>query len=343
MINMIQRSKLIPFMFILLFFLAITTVNAAQIDDTGNNTQLSHKSSEVVTAVVSQPDIKVDENIKMQKNIKKEQTRNVSSFDELYDTIEDIKTNSNETSQTINLNAGNYNITKTINWGNTTHTTKTLTINGNNIKVDGQRQYQFMSISNNYTLNIYNNILENCSGSVFKSSGNLTIINSNFKNNNATSGGVVYNEGFLVLRNSNLTDNHATNSGASIYNKANASITNTLFKDNTAKTAAGVYNDGGMTNIIDSNFISNIADNGGALLNSNNGTMNIIQLYFFDNNATVDGGVLYNKIGNLNIIHSNFTNNNAKNKASVVYNSGSLLVDGCILSDNYDKENSSIV
>ena len=60
---------------------------------------------------------------------------NVSSFDELYNSIEEAKKLKNTTEYIINLNPGDYNVTKILSGGSSSQKTKILTINGNKIIV----------------------------------------------------------------------------------------------------------------------------------------------------------------------------------------------------------------
>lgn len=130
----LDRRSFISFICILLFFITITAVNAQNIDNIQDDT-ISHQNNssyqintnaDVKNTTLSSDKINKQQIREIKQN--KKGGHDVSSYDELYNTIEDIKINSNENAETINLNPGNYNITKTINWGNTTHTTKTLTI-----------------------------------------------------------------------------------------------------------------------------------------------------------------------------------------------------------------------
>lgn len=88
------------------------------------------------------------------KNVKKQYK--VSNYQQLYNTIEDIKANSTNINETITLTSGNYEITNTINWGNTTHKTHILNIKCDDIILDGGETHQFITVSNNYTLNLEN-------------------------------------------------------------------------------------------------------------------------------------------------------------------------------------------
>lgn len=93
------------------------------------------------------------------KITKKKDTTTVNSYTELYNKIEEIKTTSTDHEATITLNPGNYTIINTINWGNTTQTTKVLTIIGNGQIIDGENQKQFMVINKSFYHKIrkYNN------------------------------------------------------------------------------------------------------------------------------------------------------------------------------------------
>lgn len=95
------------------------------------------------------------------KDIKKA-SYTVSSYNELYNTIEDIKNNPDaDYEEIINLNDGDYNITRLITWGNSDKT-RILTINGNNHIISGGYNNRFIRINNGYTLNLENITVKDC-------------------------------------------------------------------------------------------------------------------------------------------------------------------------------------
>jgi len=78
--------------------------------------------------------------------------------------------------------------------------------------------------------------------------GALTISNSTFSNNNATTiGGGIYNTaaGTLTIYNSSFSNNSAgTNAGGGIYNGGTLNVSNSTFSGNSAAWGSGIYNQG---------------------------------------------------------------------------------------------------
>lgn len=180
------NKKTHSFIMILLFFIIISCVNAAENNTTNTHTDILADVDNYQTNISHEITTKDDNTNKLKNNIKTEdkntkKVNEVNNYNELYDKNRTNQENIKNTQETINLNPGNYNITKQINWGNITHTTKTLTINGNGIIVDGGKKYRFMTVENGYTLKLEN----------------ITINNAT-----ATEGGVIYNKGNLEINNS---------------------------------------------------------------------------------------------------------------------------------------------
>ncbi|WP_170104023.1 Ig-like domain-containing protein [Methanosphaera cuniculi] len=279
---------------------------------------------------------KINTKYEDKKITKKDST--VNNYTQLYNKIEEIKTTSTNHEEIITLNPGNYNITETINWGNTTHTTKTLTIKANNITIDGQNQKQFITITNGYTLILENMIIQNCNstnGSVIFNEGRTIITNSTFKNNNAECGGVNYNHGIMNIANSTFNRNNAEFGGVNT-NVGSMNIFNSIFNNNTAYEGGVNYNNGtisiinstfnnnygnysgvnennkGFMNVIESNFTNNSAGyNGGANINHEDAILNIRNSTFIKNKAQYMGGCNFNE-GNISITNSTFKNNTAE-------------------------------
>ncbi|MDD6535038.1 MAG: hypothetical protein PUF18_05955 [Methanosphaera sp.] len=368
----LDRRSFISFICILLFFITITAVNAQNIDNIQDDT-ISHQNNssyqintnaDVKNTTLSSDKINKQQIREIKQN--KKGGHDVSSYDELYNTIEDIKINSNENAETINLNPGNYNITKTINWGNTTHTTKTLTINANNIILDGNKAYRFITVTNGYTLHLENITVNNCraeNGSVIINHGNTTINNSNFTDNiienseRYGSGMVIINTGCMNVTNSNFRNNtEYCNGGSSqqfgggvAYNLGNMSYKSSNFTDNTGLTGGVNFNYGYML-IVDCNFDRNKAivnktlkrgGEGGVNFNHGFSTM-IIKSSNFTNNQARSGGVNHNT-GNMTIITSNFHGNSVTREGGVNYNDISLSSNGTlnITDSNFTNNNAT--
>ncbi|MCD7781963.1 MAG: Ig-like domain repeat protein [Methanosphaera sp.] len=267
----------------------------------GNSTCTS--TSKTITVVVEVP-----------------QTSTVSSYTELYNRIEAIKSQNKTRNYTINLVDGNYKITNTINWGNTTHKTTNITINGNNVSIYGSEQKQFMRIYSGYSVTLNNINIINAyasNGGAIYNGGNLTISYSLIENAKAINGSAIYNYGYINITNSNFTSNNATRGGV-IYTSSTGKtyITSSKFTQNTATEGAVIYNNG-ITVINNSNLTSNMGTYGGVIYNK--GKLNISSSNLTSNKAQ-SGGVIYNyNHGNITATRNNYTKNYAY-YGGVVYN-----------------------
>ena len=259
----------------------------------------------------TQKEIKQETQIKKEvnnKQIKKAQNTTIKSdvtgYNDLYNKIETIKNNKNpnQTTAELNLKRGNYNITKTINWGNTKGNIKTLKIYANNNLFDAQNKTQFITVENGYTLELYN----------FK-----------IRYANATRGSVIYNnKGTINIYDSIFLNSTALKNGGVIYNDhGKIKLKNNSFSNNKAENGACIYNNQGTLNLTKTYASFNIAKRGGVLYNIHD-TL-IMNSTFKNNKATENGGVIYNeRSAGTNIQYSNFYNNTALNYGGCIYNLG---------------------
>jgi predicted outer membrane repeat protein len=139
-------------------------------------------------------------------------------------------------------------------------------------------------------------------------------------------GGAIYNSstGTLTVINSSFTLNSATTSGGALYNKissGSAIFDTVLFSSNTALAGGGaVFNEisSGTVSFNNIVFSSNSADSaGGAIYNnlSSSATLTVNNSSFKLNStsATGEGGAIYNKGGNFKIANSEFQENSSNN------------------------------
>ena len=142
----------------------------------------------------------------------------------------------------INLEETTYDIDEPIDWG-TSETAKTLTINGNGATIDGLNKYRFITVKEDYILNLNNLIIQNTNGSAIRNNGTLNINNVTFKNNfvektDGTAGGAaIYSEGTTTVKDSTFTDNrvvHGVNGdgGAAIYTSGPLYVYDSKFNSN---------------------------------------------------------------------------------------------------------------
>ncbi|MBR0472892.1 MAG: hypothetical protein IJI98_09385 [Methanosphaera sp.] len=276
------------------------------------------------------------------KYTKKATNVNVNNYNELINEINTAK-NSNSDEYIINLKAGDYNATGNITWGNTTGTTRKLTINGNNITLDGQGKYQFMDILIRYNLNLNNlNLVKynSTNNGAINNQGTLTITNSTLNNNNATSGGAINNYGTLTIRNCTLNNNTAYDFGGAIDNRGNLTLTNSTLNNNTAYLGGAIYNFGNMT-LINSKLNNNsVGWSGGAIENWGGGNQIITNSTLNNNTADNSGGAIHTR-GNLTLTNSTLNNNTAY-LGGAIYNTRTLTITQSTLNNNTAQEGGAI-
>ena len=150
--------------------------------------------------------------------------------------------------------------------------------------------------------------------------GTLTVTNTTFANNTASTngGGGIYNVGVLTVSSCSFTGNAVVtnaSAGGAIDNisSGSATITNCTFTGNTANSSGSA------------------ACSGGAIANS--GTMTITGSTFSSNSAASDGGAIYND-GSLTIGTSSFTNNTAASDGGAIRSGGTLTISASTFAGN---------
>ena len=355
MINNIRK------VFLLFLILILTTGIASATNDTQTDT--SHKVSQNnpehdITAAITKNDIKTTKTITKNTNTTNIKTEKetyettADNYEELLDKISEAKKTSCE-NYTINLKAGTYTISQTINW-DTWDGAETLIINGNNTILNGQNKTQLMNITVLKDVILNNVIITNCkadkssaitsegiltvnnsqfisniNGAISSDNGYLTVNNSQFISN--INGAISSDNGYLTVNNSQFINNTANEGGAISTWEGSMNILNALFKNNTAKKSGGsIYCTNTRLNINYSQFISNGADNGGAICYDNFTytdesysqftayyPLNINNSQFINNIAATYGGAIYSNRESLNINNSQFINNTATTANSV--------------------------
>lgn len=156
----------------------------------------------------------------------------------------------------------------------------------------------------------------------------INIINCSFMNNNLTTGSVINNI-------------QISSPDGTITLTGNAYIINSTFINNKANYGGAIYNKGNIS-ITNSNFTNNSANTGGAIHNQGNIT---IKNSKFTNNSANTGGAIHNSIYNglVKIYSSIFLNNKAIGEESfggAIYNyfcSIPVIVDSCSFINNSAK------
>jgi predicted outer membrane repeat protein len=201
--------------------------------------------------------------------------------------------------------------------------------------------------------------------------GTMTVTDSIFSNNNASSlGGAIFSMGTLTITDSVLSNNSA-NEGGGIYNhpSGTATLDNVTVSGNTADYGGGIKNFG-VVEIADSVISENEAEYGGGLYCYPDSTATVSDVVFESNVATQAGGAIYSYRSTLNImestfeqneseksggaissiygfttevVDSTFTGNYASKYGGAIYSSASLIVDGSIFSANQSGSNGGAI
>ncbi len=218
---------------------------------------------------------------------------------------------------------------------------------GNTITIDGVSLYRVMDVNVGMTVNLtaltIANGLSTDGGGIFNS-GTLTVTNSTFSGNRATSnGGGIYNGagGTVTVINSTFSGNAAGNdvlaSGGGFFNLGTLTVMNSTFSNNTARFyGSGGYNGGTLT-VTGSTFVTNSSDTGGGIYNNVGSTATINNSTFTGNSVTLYGGGVYN-LGTLPVINSTFNNNASGDLGAGIYTSGTLTVTNSTFSTNLSSD-----
>lgn len=307
---------------VLIVFLTIGIVNAANITDTNSKDKITKISEEHdTTQVVTKDKINTAKNVTKKVNTttkaaSKTYTTTANNYKELLTKVNHA-TNTTYDTYTINLKKGTYNATKTINWKNTKGCKK-LVINGNQATLNGQNKIQLMTIGENYTVTLKNLKIIN-----FKSGG---------------SGGAISNNGTLKIYNSILNNNEGEYAGGAIDNYGNLTITNSTLNNNTCHYGGAIENHEGTVIVSSSSFINN----SGAIANM--GTLAVSNSSFIKNKNYV-GGAIYsrNRYSTVTVSNSSFVNNTAERDGGAIFYYGvNLTVNNSLFINNMAKYGGAI-
>ena len=146
--------------------------------------------------------------------------------------------------------------------------TDTLTIDGStadNLTISGNNTSGVFWIGGGTVVIITTLTIADGNGGGISNGGSLSVSNSIFSGNSASSGGGISNVGSLSVSNSTFSDNSATNSlsggGGGIYNRGTLSVSNSTFSGNSANgNGGGIYNRFGTMTINNSTFSGNSYD-----------------------------------------------------------------------------------
>jgi hypothetical protein len=204
----------------------------------------------------------------------------------------------------------------------------TVTITGNgaeNTIISGAQARQVFVISGGATATIQNLTVADGAATIgagISNSGTLTVANVTFNNNRAASGGGgIANIGTLTVTGSTFTGNRTTGTsseGGAINSAGALNVSSSTFTNNNANSNSGGFGGGGAimasnadVSISGSTFVSNQAQNGGAIRTRNNAT--ITNNTFMGNNANgANGGAIISlTTGSVTITNNTFLDNTA--------------------------------
>jgi predicted outer membrane repeat protein len=203
-----------------------------------------------------------------------------------------------------------------------------LTLNGAKAAttiIDGTNSLNVFTVGTGIRLTLSNLTVERgvgyTGGGGVDNSGTLTVNNSIFSLNTASTGGAILNTGMAIISNTTFNGNSPYFFGRSascgaIDNRSAMTITTSTFNTNYANnnfTSGGAICNGGTLAIADSTFINNSSEGnnagyGGAIF-TYAGTLTVTNSTFSANAATTSGGAIYSEGGTVQISNSTFGNN----------------------------------
>lgn len=235
-INNVDNMKIkhvLTLLIIISFIIIIPSINAANEDKSDDQS---------ITSIISDSINDIIDNIKVFLGLNYEE-KDVHSYKELSNFITEKTKERKTKTYIINLQDGDYNITKNIICGNKQYAS--FIINGNGHTIDGKGKKQFMEVYGDLKIN------------------NLTIQNTKYEKND--SGGIsMISNGELEIENCTFKNNHGNLKGGAITSRGNTTIHNTTFINNTCELTGGAIwstgEYGGTLNLRNNTFKQNIAN-----------------------------------------------------------------------------------
>jgi len=206
-----------------------------------------------------------------------------------------------------------------------------------NTIINGQKSGQsiFTIINDKTNVTISNLTMEDGKGgdgSAICSSGNLTVTNITFTNNNASNaGGAISGDKYINVTDCNFTSNNAGNCGGAISVGEDIYVTDSVFTNNNASNAGGAISGDESIYATDCVFTNNTAGSGGAISGEN--STYATDCVFTNNTASNCGGAIS---GDESIYATDcvFTNNTASNSGGAISGDEGLNVTDCTFTSN---------
>jgi predicted outer membrane repeat protein len=212
--------------------------------------------------------------------------------------------------------------------------TKNVTIDGSALAVpitisgdtdnNGTADVQVFRVNSGVTATLNRLTITKGKSGIYNS-GMLTVRNSTFSYNSASTGGGIYNGGTLTVTNSTFSYNSATTSGGGIYNNAGVlTVASSTFSNNVAGYAGGgIYNfsPSQTVMVLSSTFSDNSAATSGGGINTSYSTLPVMVMYStFSRNSASQGGGIYNGVGVLTVANSTLSGNSATTSGGGIFN-----------------------
>lgn len=149
-----------------------------------------------------------------------------------------------------------------------------------------------------------------------------SLSNCNFENNSANFGGAISNQPHsdMTIDGGEFKNNNCSNLGGAIVNQAKITLSHVFFCNNVSKKAGGAIQnqEEGIIKLNDCKFISNNSESfGGAI--DNQGVVDLVEGKFIDNAAGKCGGAIINW-GHVNLNGTIFSNNISQKDGGTIYN-----------------------
>ena len=196
-----------------------------------------------------------------------------------------------------------------------------VTIEGDGFTIDGNEQFQLLTINRNANLTAKNLSLARASAeygsAIFnRFKGTVTAIDCTFRNNTADAeGGAMMNvHGSVVITSSTFEENAAPVGGAVYSSKGSVIIADSIFKGNTAIASGAIHSDDSDTIIRNSTLASNEATGekaGGGAITAFLGSLSIDGSALYGNSGAI-GGAIYMEGGEYTLTNSTIGANTAR-------------------------------
>lgn len=188
-----------------------------------------------------------------------------------------------------------------------------ITINGNNLAIDGDNRRSIFAVDKGASLtlnrvNLRNAYSKDSRGAALVNNGTTTIVSSNITGNSAgKDGGAISNKGTLTINSTRLTQNSSAESGGAIRNDGTLTVNNSSFNKNKASEPGGAIRNKGTLRLTGGAFSGNQGESGGAISNANSAT--ISDAIFRNNTATCVGGAIHNSGDSIRVRSGSFSGN----------------------------------